>query len=98
MYREEVNGKVVVASNPQELAEGVAAVKAEVTAVAPDITNPKDGNKIVSPDNKHTEEPYVQPVPQVPEEKNTESDSKKSESKKIPVIVNKRKTLKSSRK
>lgn len=47
--------KHVVALTKEELAEAVAAVKAEVTTVAPDITNPDDGNKIVSPDNLHTE-------------------------------------------
>lgn len=67
MYGKDVetkNGVVkhVVANSEEELAEAVKAVAAEQSAVAPDIHNPKDGNKIVSPDNLHTELPYVQPV------------------------------------
>jgi hypothetical protein len=53
--------KHVVANTKEELAEAVKAVKAEKSADAPDITNPKHGNRIVSPDNAHTEAPYVQP-------------------------------------
>lgn len=49
------NVKNVIALNKEELAEAVAAVKAEFTPAPPDITNPKDANKIVSPDNLHTE-------------------------------------------
>lgn len=56
--------KHVTARTEEELAEAVKAVKAEKSEVAPDITNPKDGNKIVSPENRHTELPYVQEVGQ----------------------------------
>lgn len=61
MFSEDVttgNGVVkhVVASSQEELDEAVLAVKAEVSSVAPDINDPSDGNKVVSPDNKHTED------------------------------------------
>jgi hypothetical protein len=51
------NGSVkhVVANSKEELGEAVEAVKAEVSAVAPDINSSEDANKIVSPDNLHTE-------------------------------------------
>lgn len=73
--------KRVVAQSQEELDEAVKAVKAEQSAVAPDIHNPKDGNKIVSPDNKHTEAPFVQSAdPDSPEE-TPEEDTKTSEPK-----------------
>lgn len=53
--------KVVVGQTQEELDEAVKAVKAEQSAVTPNILDPRDGNKVVSPDNKHTESPYVQP-------------------------------------
>lgn len=53
--------KTVVADNEQELAEGVAAVKSDSYPVSLDLHNPKIPNQIVSPDNKHTENPPVQP-------------------------------------
>jgi hypothetical protein len=77
-FREEVTTqegvvKTIVANDPQELAEGVAAAKAEVPVVAPDINNPEDGNKIVSPDNQHTEPAFDQAVANnAPEEKISE--------------------------
>jgi hypothetical protein len=66
MFGEDVetkNGvtKHVVANSKEELAEAVKAAKAEKSPQAPDIDNPKDGNKVVSPENSHTEAPYVQP-------------------------------------
>lgn len=64
MFREEVNGKTIIAQDSEELQQAVDAVKAEKAHVAPDINDPKDGNKIVSPNNPHigetvyeTEEP-----------------------------------------
>lgn len=56
MFQQEVvtkNGvtKTIIASTPEELAEGVKAAEREKAAKAPDIHNPKDGNKIVSPEN-----------------------------------------------
>jgi hypothetical protein len=56
MFGEDVetkNGVVkhVTANSKEELAEAVKAVKAEQSAVAPDINNPKHGNRVVSPDN-----------------------------------------------
>lgn len=82
MFEEEVktkNGvtKRVVAGSQEELDEAVKAVKNEQSPVAPDINDPKDGNKIVSPDNKHTEAPYVQPVQEVPEEETPKPSPKK---------------------
>lgn len=61
MYSEDVtsgNGTVkhVVAQSQEELDEAVRAIKAEHSAPAPDILDPRDGNKIVSPDNRHTED------------------------------------------
>lgn len=61
MFKEEVttqNGikKTIVANSKEDLDEAVKVAKAEQSAVAPDIHNPEDGNKIVSPDNKHTED------------------------------------------
>jgi hypothetical protein len=66
MFGEDVetkNGVVkhVTANSKEELAEAVKAVKAEKSAKAPDINNPKYGNRVVSPDSLHTEAPYVQP-------------------------------------
>jgi hypothetical protein len=48
--------KHVIAHSQEELDEAVQAVKAEHSAPAPNILDPRDGNKIVSPDNKHTED------------------------------------------
>jgi hypothetical protein len=53
------NVKHVVALTKEELGEAVEAVKAEFTPAPPDINNPADANKIVSPDNRHTELPPV---------------------------------------
>lgn len=75
--------KRVVAQNQEELDEAVKAVKAEQSAVAPDIHNPKDGNKIVSPDNAHTEPPFVQPAdPDAPTEAEESSPKDKAKTKK----------------
>lgn len=65
MFSEDVttkNGVVkhVVAQSQEELDEAVKAIKAEETPTPPDINDPEDGNKIVSPDNLHTE-----PIPTV---------------------------------
>ena len=43
--------KTVVANSEEELKEAVAAVKKDQAPVAPDINNPADANKIVSPEN-----------------------------------------------
>lgn len=60
MYQKEVTTKsgilkTIVASSQEELDEAVAAAKAEVAPVSPDLHNPDDANVIVSPDNLHTE-------------------------------------------
>lgn len=66
MFHEEIttkNGvvKQVIGQTQEELAEAVKAVKNEELSVAPNIHDPRDGNKVVSPDNRHTESSYVQP-------------------------------------
>lgn len=43
--------KTVKAYSKEELEEGIKAVKKDKAPVAPDINNPADGNKIVSPEN-----------------------------------------------
>ncbi len=89
MFSQEVttkNGAVknVVAQSQEELDEAVKAVKAEQSAVAPDINNPKDGNKIVSPDNKHTEDVPSQ-VDNNVEEVSTEEPKKEAKPKEAPA-------------
>lgn len=94
MFSEDVttkNGviKHVVANSQEELDEAVKAVKAEYQAPAPDIHDPKDGNKIVSPDNLPVEpipsvvDNSVDPeVPEEPKEEEKVDDKSKEKSKK----------------
>lgn len=66
--------KRIVAQSQEELAEAVKIAKAEQSAEVPNIHNPEDGNKIVSPENRHTESvpPVVDNnVETVPEEVTT---------------------------
>jgi len=54
--------KNIIANSQEELDAQVKAAKTEVSAVAPDINDPKDGNKIVSPPavvDNNVEEPVV---------------------------------------
>lgn len=87
MFEETVttkNGVVkrIVASSRQELDEAVKAAKNEQTPDAPNIHDPRDGNKIVSPDNKHTENPPVQP-PEGSTEPTAESQGAENEIRKV---------------
>lgn len=45
--------KNVIAQTQEELDEQVKAIRGEAAPVAPNIDDPKDGNKVVSPDNTH---------------------------------------------
>ncbi len=47
--------KTIMADNPEELEQAVRAAEAEEAKTQPDINNPEDGNKVVSPDNIHTD-------------------------------------------
>lgn len=56
MYQKEVttkdgNVKNVIAGSQEELDEAVKVLKGDEAPRQPDINDPKDGNKIVSPDN-----------------------------------------------
>lgn len=87
MFNQEVttkNGVVknVIAQSQEELDEAVKAVKAEHTDPAPDILDPKDGNKIVSPDNKHTED-----IPSVVDNSVEPEAPEESKEEKVPVKV-----------
>ncbi len=88
MYEQEVTTKdglvrVVRANSEAELAEAIQSSEDTRTAVAPDITDPEDGNKIVSPENKGVEAPYVQPAdPEAPVEEAVEEEAPKASKKK----------------
>jgi hypothetical protein len=72
--------KKVSAPSKKELAEAVAIAKQDQAQLYPDINNPKDGNKIVTPDAT------VDPTPHqgVPEQKEVKEEQKLEE-KKIEV-------------
>lgn len=72
--------KMIMASDPQELAEAVAAAEVEVSQTQPDINNPEDGNKVVS-DVLHTDlqgggvEPETVPEPSPAPESDSEPET-----------------------
>lgn len=56
MFQEEVKNKDgvvknIIASSQEELDEAVKIAKGDEAPYQPDINDPKDGNKVVSPDN-----------------------------------------------
>lgn len=60
MFQKEVTTKdgtvkMVVASSQEELDEAVKVISQDEAPVAPDIDDPKDANKVVSPENTHAQ-------------------------------------------